>query len=89
MVAAQVQGNQPIFFSMVSFRMYVFSWTSHLLLIFPYLGILLGWNQNIRVSTCPSGLSDSWAAEKPEIQDRSIARWQGEPYSIQALKHNA
>lgn len=39
MVAAQVQGNQPIFFSMVSFPMYVFSWTSHLSLPGNFVGM--------------------------------------------------
>lgn len=38
-----------------------------------------------RISTCPPGLSDSWAAERPEIPDRSTARWGGELYSMHAL----
>lgn len=64
----------------------LFPWTSHL---FPP-GSLLGTKSDhhmriSRVPTCPPGLSDSRAAEHPEIQDRSTARWGGDLYSMLAL----
>lgn len=74
MVAAQVQVNHPFFFSIVSFHMCPFPRTSCL----SPPGNLVGMKSQCciclsRISTCPSGLSDSWSAEHPEIQDRLTA----------------
>lgn len=86
MAAAQVQVKQPFFFSIGSFHMRLFSWTSRL----SPPGNLLGMKSQYcicssRISTCPSGLSDSWAAEHPEIQGRLTAHWGGEVYGIHTL----
>lgn len=86
MFAAQVQVNHPFFFSILSFHMCLFPWTSRL----SPPGNLLGMKSQYyiclsRISTCPSGLSDSWTAEHPEIQDRLTAHWGGELYSIHTL----
>lgn len=70
----QVQVNHPFFFSIVSFHVCLFPRTSHL----SPPGNLVGMKSQhciclSRISTCPSGLSDSWTAEHPEIQDRLTA----------------
>lgn len=83
MVAAQVQVNHPFFFSIVSFHVCLFPWTSRL----SPPGNSLGMKSQYciclsRISTCPSGLPESWAAEYPEIQDRLTAHWGGELCSI-------
>lgn len=86
MAAAQVQVKQPFFFSIGRFHVHLFPWTSRL----SPPGNLLGMKSQYcicssRISTCPSGLSDSWAAEHPEIQDRLTAHWGGEVYGIHTL----
>lgn len=86
MVAAQVQMNQPFFVSIVSFHLCVFPWTTHLSAPGNFVGMKSEYCVRLsRISTCPSGLSDSQAAEHPEIQDRSTARWGGEPCSMHIL----
>lgn len=89
MVAAQLQMNHPSFFSIVSFHMCIFHWTSCLSPPGNFLGIKSQCYIRLsRVSTCPSSLSDSWAAEHPEIQDRSTAHWGGELYSMSNESQN-
>lgn len=86
MAAAQVQMNHPFFFGIVSFHVCLFPWISRLSPLGNLVGIESEYCVRLsRVSTCPSGLSDSWAAEHPEIQDRSTAHWGGELYSMHAL----
>lgn len=86
MVAAQVQMNHAFFFSIMSFHVCLLPWTSHLSPPGNFAGMKSECCVPLsRVSTCPSGLSDSWAPEHPEIQDRLTAHWGGKWYSIHTL----
>lgn len=86
MVAAQVQMNHPFFFSILSFHVCVFPWTSRLSPPGNFVGMKSEYCVRLsRISTCPLSLADSQAAEHPEIQDRSTAHWGGELYSMHTL----